>query len=166
MTEGTSRQLSANNTRIIRFSDVILLAAESEAELGNFEKAREYVNQIRKRAANPAGFVKNPDGSPAANYVINEYTTAWTDKAFSLKAVRFERRLELGMEGHRFFDLVRWGIAKEVLNAYLAYERTKRSNLNGASFKDHNILFPVPQRQIDATKKSDGTATLTQNPGY
>jgi len=70
------------------------------------------------------------------------------------------------MEGHRFFDLVRWGIAKEVLNAYLAYERTKRSNLNGASFKDHNILFPVPQRQIDATKKSDGTATLTQNPGY
>ena len=166
LTEGTSRQLSANNTRIIRFSDVILLAAESEAELGNFEKAREYVNQIRKRAANPAGFVKNPDGSPAANYVINEYTTAWTDKAFSLKAVRFERRLELGMEGHRFFDLVRWGIAKEVLNAYLAYERTKRSNLNGASFKDHNILFPVPQRQIDATKKSDGTATLTQNPGY
>ncbi len=166
LTEGTSRQLSANNTRIIRFSDVILLAAEAEAELGNFEKAREYVNQIRRRAANPAGFVKNPDGSAAANYIIKEYTTTWTDKAFSLKAVRFERRLELGMEGHRFFDLVRWGIAKEVLNTYLAYERTKRSNLNGASFKDHNILFPVPQRQIDATKKSDGTATLTQNPGY
>jgi len=166
LTEGTSRQLSANNTRIIRFADVLLLAAETEAELGNLEKAREYVNLIRKRAANPAGFVKNPDGSAAANYVINEYTSAWTDKANALKAVRFERRLELGMEGHRFYDLVRWGIAKEVLNTYLAYERTKRSNLNGASFKDHNVLFPVPQRQIDATKKPDGTATLTQNPGY
>lgn len=166
LTEGTSRQLSANNTRIIRFADVILLAAEAEVELGNLEKGREYINQIRRRAANPDGFVKNPDGSPAANYVIAEYTTPWTDKAMALKAVRFERRLELGMEGQRFFDLVRWGIAKETLNTYLAYEVTKRANLKGASFKDHNVLFPVPQRQIDATKLPDGTATLTQNPGY
>ena len=80
LTEGTSRQLSANNTRIIRFADVLLLAAETEAELGSLEKAREYVNLIRKRAANPAGFVKNPDGSPAANYVVNEYTSPWSDK--------------------------------------------------------------------------------------
>lgn len=166
LTEGTSRQLSANNVRIIRFADVILLAAETEAELGNLEKAREYVNQIRRRAANPDGFVKMPDGKPAANYVIQEYKDPWTDKAMALKTIRFERRLELGMEGQRFFDLVRWGIAKEVLNNYLAYEVTKRANLKGAVFRDHNVLFPVPQRQIDATRRSDGTPTLTQNPGY
>ncbi|GAA4395675.1 RagB/SusD family nutrient uptake outer membrane protein [Nibrella viscosa] len=165
-TEGTSRQISANNVRIIRFAEVLLMAAETEAELGNLEKAREYINQIRRRAANPDGFVKMPDGKAAANYVIQEYKEPWADKAFALKAIRFERRLELGMEGQRFFDLVRWGIAKEVLNNYLTYETTKRANLKGAVFRDHNVLFPVPQRQIDATKRPDGTPTLTQNPGY
>jgi starch-binding outer membrane protein, SusD/RagB family len=165
-TEGTSRQLSANNVRIMRFADIILMAAEAEVELGNLEKGREYINQIRKRSANPDGFVKSADGKPAANYVIQEYKTAWTDKDIALKAVRFERRLELGMEGQRFFDLVRWGIAKDVLNTYIAYESTKRANLKGAVFKDKNELFPVPQRQIDATKRLDGTPTLIQNVGY
>jgi starch-binding outer membrane protein, SusD/RagB family len=165
LTEGTSRQLSANNVRIMRFAEAILMAAEAEIELGNLEKGREYVNQIRRRAANPDGFVKLPDGKAAANYVIKEYTTPWTDKAVAQKALRFERRLEMGMEGKRFFDLVRWGIAKDVLNKYLAYESIKRANLKGAAFKDHNGLFPVPQRQIDATKR-EGKATLTQNTGY
>jgi starch-binding outer membrane protein, SusD/RagB family len=160
------RRTSANNFRIIRFAEVVLMAAETEIELNNLEKGREYVNQIRKRAANADGFVKLPDGKAAANYVIAEYKTAWTDKVFALKAMRFERRLEFGMEGQRFFDLVRWGIAKEVLNNYLAYEVIKRSNLKGAIFKDQNVLFPVPQRQIDATKREDGTITLIQNAGY
>lgn len=166
LTEGTSRQLSANNVRIMRFAEVILMAAEAEVELGNLDKGREYINQIRRRAANADGFVKLPDGKAAANYVIQEYKTAWTDKATALKALRFERRLELGMEGQRFFDLVRWGIAKDVLTKYLAYESTKRANLKGAAFKDHSVLFPVPQRQIDATKLPNGKATLTQNSGY
>lgn len=160
------RRTSANNFRILRFADVLLLAAETEVELGNLEKGREYVNQVRRRAANPDGFVKGADGKPAANYVISEYKTPWADKETAIKSLRFERRLELGMEGHRFFDLVRWGIAKDELNRYLAYEVTKRTNLRGASFKDHSGLFPVPQRQIDATKRPDGTSTLTQNPGY
>ena len=160
------RRTSAVNFRIIRFADVLLMAAEVEVELGNLEKGREYTNLIRRRAANPDGFVKLPDGKPAANYVIAEYKTPWTSKAVALKAVRFERRLELGMEGQRFFDLVRWGIAKDVLNTYLAYEVTKRSNLRGAIFKDYNVVFPVPQRQIDATKLPDGTPTLKQNDGY
>lgn len=160
------RRTSANNFRIIRYAEVLLMAAETEIELGNLEKGREYVNLIRRRAANPDGFVKLPDGKPAANYVISEYKTPWTNKETALKAMRFERRLELAMEGQRFFDLVRWGIAKDVLNKYLAYEVTKRSNLRGAVFKDHNIVFPVPQRQIDATKTAEGTATLSQNPGY
>ncbi|MCY7356597.1 MAG: RagB/SusD family nutrient uptake outer membrane protein [Rudanella sp.] len=160
------RRTSANNFRIIRFAEVLLMAAETEIELGNLEKAREYVNQIRRRAANPDGFVKLPDGKPAANYVIAEYKSPWSGKDAALTALRFERRLELGMEGQRFFDLVRWGIAKDVLNRYLAYEVTKRSNLRGATFKDFNVVFPVPQRQLDATKRPDGTLTLSQNPGY
>jgi hypothetical protein len=150
----------------LRFSEVLLLAAEAEIELGNLEEGKKLINQIRKRAANPSGFIKNANGSIAANYKIELYTNTWNDKAVAHSALRTERRLELAMEGHRFFDLVRWGLAKEVLNKYLAYEVKKRSNLAGASFKDHNIVFPIPQRQIDATKKPDGTLTLTQNPGY
>lgn len=166
LTEGSNRQLSANNVRIIRFAEVILWAAEAEAELNNLDKARAYINQVRARAANPDGFVKLPDGKPAANYVINEYKTPWTDKALALKAIRFENRLELAMEGRRFYDLVRWGIAKEVMNNYFTYEQTKRANLKGATFKDHNVLYAVPQRQIDASKDATGRPTLTQNPGY
>jgi hypothetical protein len=160
------RRTSALNHRYLRFSEVLLLAAEAEIELGNLEEGKKLINQIRKRAANPSGFIKNANGSIAANYKIELYTNTWNDKAVAHSALRTERRLELAMEGHRFFDLVRWGLAKEVLNKYLAYEVKKRSNLAGASFKDHNIVFPIPQRQIDATKKPDGTLTLTQNPGY
>ena len=142
------------------------MAAEAEIELGNLDRGRELINQIRSRAANPDGFVKLPNGTPAANYVIQTYKTPWANKDVGLKALRFERRLEMGMEGKRFFDLVRWGIAKEVLNNYITYESTKRANLKGAAFKDYSGLFPVPQRQIDATKDAEGKPTLTQNSGY
>ncbi len=98
---------------MIRFSHAILWLAECEIELGNLERARTLVNQIRARAQNAAGFVKRADGTNAANYVIGQYTAAWTDPVFARKAVRFEERLEFGMEGHRFFDLVRWGIADQ-----------------------------------------------------
>jgi hypothetical protein len=160
------RRTSALNHRFLRFADVLLLGAEAAIELNQLEKARGYVNQIRKRAGNSSGFIKMPDGTAAANYRVGTYDTPWTVKADAHTAMRFERRIELAMEGHRFFDLVRWGFAKDVLNKYLAYEVKKRSNLAGASFKDHNIVFPVPQRQIDATKLADGTPTLTQNTGY
>ena len=119
-TFASNPRLNANNYRIIRYSHVLLWLAEIEVELGNLEAARGYVNQIRRRAANPEGFVKKADGTPAANYVINEYTAPWTDQGLARKAVQFEQRLEFGMEGHRRFDLVRWGIADQVLNAYYA----------------------------------------------
>ena len=69
---------TAINVTIIRFADVLLMAAEAEVELGNLEKAREYVNMIHTRASNPAGFVMN-GGAPAANYVINTYAATWAD---------------------------------------------------------------------------------------
>lgn len=156
---------TAVNYPLMRFADVLLMAAECEVEVGSLETARSYVNRVRARAANPAGFVTTDGTTPAANYVISEYTTPWTDQALARNAVRMERRLELSDEGHRFFDLVRWGIASTTLNAYLAYERTKvsASPFAGASFTPNKSEYqPIPQREIDII----GTAILKQNPGY
>jgi hypothetical protein len=115
---------------------------------------------------NPAGFVKNANGTNAANYVIGTYTGAWADQDLARTAVRFERRLELAMEGHRFFDLVRWGIAAETINAYLATEKTKRQYLVGATFKEGvSEYFPIPEQQI-ILSSINGEPTLDQNPGY
>lgn len=157
--------LNANNYRLIRYSHVLLWAAEAEAALGNLEKAREYVNMIRARAANPEGFVVNEDGTPAANYIVGQYTQAWTDANAAQEAIRFEHRLEFAMEGHRFFDLVRWNIAEPVLNAYINKEKSLRTYLNGASFDERNRYYPIPENAITFSSKN-GQATLEQNPGY
>ena len=159
-------RLNANNYRMIRYSHVLLWLAEIEVELGNLEMARTYVNQIRARASNPDGFVKNPDGTQSANYLISQYTAAWTDQAQARKAVQFEQRLEFAMEGHRRFDLVRWGIADATLNAYYAVEGTKRSYLNNVKFiAGKHEYFPIPLQEI-LNSQVKGAPTLQQNPGY
>lgn len=166
LTDGSSwtKGYTAMNYNIIRFADVLLMAAETEAEVGSLAKAQEYVNLVRRRAANAAGFVKKSDGTDAANYVINEYTSAWPNKDAANKAIRFERKLELSGEGHRFFDLVRWGVAATEINAYLAFESTKLpNNLGGARFiPNKHEYMPIPQRQIDL----QGADILKQNTGY
>ena len=162
---GWTSGYNANNLKLIRYADVLLMLAEAEVELGGLERARTLVNQVRQRAANPAGFVMD-GANPAANYKIGLYTAAWTDATVARKAVRFERRLELGMEGHRFFDLVRWGVAASVKTAYYAKEKAKRTYLNGATFTaGKNEIFPIPQKAITQSAK-DGSPTLKQNPGY
>lgn len=159
-------RLNANNYRMIRYSHVLLWLAEIEVQLDNLEAARDYVNQIRERASNPEGFVLNPDGTPAANYAVGLYEDTWTDKAEALKRVQFEQRLEFAMEGHRRFDLVRWGIAAETLNAYYAEEGTKRAYLNGVQFvPGKHEYFPIPLQEI-LNSQVNGEPTLTQNPGY
>lgn len=165
-TFATNVRLNANNYRMVRLSHVYLWLAECEIEVGSLEKAREYINVIRKRAANPDGFVKLDNGQSAANYVIGQYTAPFADKAAARTAVRFEHRLEFAMEGHRFFDLVRWGIAAETLNAYMDKEKRLRSYFNGAQFvKGKHEYFPIPLQEI-LNSKINGTATLKQNPGY
>lgn len=162
---GWTSGYNANNLKLIRYSDVLLLLAEAEVELGGLERARALVNQIRQRAANPAGFVMD-GANPAANYRCGLYTATWTDANTARKAVRFERRLELGTEGHRFFDLVRWGVAAQVKTAYFAKERIKRTYLTGAAHvSPKNDIFPIPAKAITQSAK-DGKPTLVQNPGY
>lgn len=157
--------VTAMNYTVIRFSDVLLWAAECEVEVGGVDKARDYVNQVRRRAKDGC-YVLTDAGTPAANYFINEYTSTWTDKEYAKKAVRFERRLELATEGHRFFDLVRWGVADEVLNTYITKEKLRQTYLVGAQFvKGKNEYLPIPQSEI-VNSSINGQPTLTQNPGY
>jgi hypothetical protein len=158
--------LSAINYNLIRYADVLLWAAEAEAELGNLDQAQEYVNMIRRRAANPEGFVEDENGDPAANYVIDEYTTPFASKEAALEAIYFEKRLEFAMEGHRFFDLVRWEIADETMDSFFTFESQFRSHLAGAEFDaGQDEYFPIPLRQIDLHSQG-GVSTLTQNPGH
>jgi len=170
LTDGSSwtRGYALMNYTIIRYADVLLMAAEAEIEApsGSLMKAMEYTNLVRARAANSAFWVKNAaTGLDEANYSIAEYTAAqFADAASARTAVRFERKLELSGEGHRFFDLVRWGVAAETLNDYLSYEsQFLVTKFGGASFAaGKNEYYPIPQTQIDI----QGSDVLTQNPGY
>jgi len=170
---------SAINIVLIRFADVLLQAAEAEANNGSLAKAEGYVKQVRERAAkpqtsvytyvNPAAPMGGFTNTPAAKYNVAPYpagTFAAKGKDYALKAIYFERKLELAMEGQRYFDLVRWGIADQVINAFFAYESKLTSDLGGASFKKgRNEYYPIPQRQIDLSLKG-GQPTLQQNQGY
>jgi len=154
------KNLTAKNYYAMRFADLLLMAAECEVEVGSLEKAREYVNYVRARTKNPDSWVQD---SPA-KYVINEYSTPWSDQAVAREAVRTERRLELAVEGHRFFDLVRYGdgYAVNTLNSYLAKEQIKRLYLKSSSgFKLTNSFYPIPERAIVLAK-----GALIQNEGY
>jgi starch-binding outer membrane protein, SusD/RagB family len=163
-TAGSNPRQNANNYRMIRYAHVLLMLAECEVEIGTLEKAREYVNLIRKRASNAAGF--NVTAVTQPTYKIGEYTDAWTNKDAARAAVRTETRLELAMEGHRFFDLVRWKVADKVINDYIAFEQKGRTYLKGAAFKaGKHEYFPLPQAEI-INSSLDGKPTLTQNPGY
>ena len=167
-------QLHSMNYHLLRFADVLLMLAEAEVEAGLLENARIIVNQIRERASQS---VQGPDGGAVqvdiddtqitwANYQIGLYTTEWTDKTMARNAVRMERRLELAMEGHRFFDLKRWGVAKQVLNDYIAVEKTRREYLTAASpFEDRHEWYPFPITQIELSIV-DGIEQLVQNTGW
>ncbi|RMG25632.1 MAG: RagB/SusD family nutrient uptake outer membrane protein [Bacteroidetes bacterium] len=155
---------NALNYSLIRYADVLLWRAEVAVEAGELALALQLVNQVRERArlSEPVRF---EDGSPAAQYRIAPYPD-FPDQDFARRAVRFERRLELAMEGHRFFDLVHWGEAAEVLNAYVQREKTKRRYLEDAFFEaGTHEYFPIPAFAIEESKL-EGQPTLVQNPGY
>jgi hypothetical protein len=148
---------TANGYRMIRYADLLLLIAECQIETNDLAGARTNINLVRARAANPAGFIL--DGAvPAANYVINEYPAdgyPFDSQVNARLALRMERKLELGQEGHRYFDLNRWGITVTELNRALSYEKTMPwgTNLYGGAFVGpEDVTYPIPQRQIDLSK--------------
>lgn len=152
---------TAVNYNIIRYADVLLMAAECEIELGNLDAGKDLINQVRERAKNSP--VKMEDGSNAANYNVAPYES-FADKSEATAALRMERKLELSGEGHRMYDLVRWGIAEEALNTYLANENALLSSpFASATFtQNKNEYLPIPQNEIDLL----GADVLKQNPGY
>ncbi len=144
---------NSKNWIVLRYADVLLMRAEAEVELnalgqadGNLEDARSIVNTIRQRAANSTMLIFDYD----ARYKIGLYDTPWADVEEARQAVRWERRLELAMECGRFFDLVRWGIASDVMNSYYGSERNRRAYLNNAFFTTNkNEYCPIPYKQIN-----------------
>ena len=158
---GWGQNLSGLNYHIMRYADVLLMAAEANVELNNLAAAQILVNQVRARAQSMAT-VKNAAGADAANYDIALYTAPWTAQTDARKAVRFERRLELAMEGHRSFDLRRWGVAETVMNRYIAKEgETITPFAKGQSFQSKHTLFPIPLSAIDGSG-----GVINQNPGF
>ncbi|WP_153800618.1 RagB/SusD family nutrient uptake outer membrane protein [Foetidibacter luteolus] len=158
---------NALNYTIMRYADVLLMAAEAEIETNNLEMARTYINMVRERAGKYAPSNAGPyfDAASAASYAtykVGLYTTAFASQDAARKAVRFERKLELGMEGIRFFDLVRWGIAATEINAYLTVEAVRRpTTLKDAKFTaGKHEYYPIPSAVIT------NIPGIEQNPGY
>ena len=185
-----SFQLNSVHIHIYRYADVLLLLAEANVEAGSLEEARGIVNQIRARAgqtaegcgsavltqatypacaghdeiALPLIHLANHDSlaTPWAIYKIGQYTTPWTDQAFARTAVKYERRLELAMEGQRFFDMRRRGDADSVITNYLAVEKNRLPWMaTAAPFTSRHHLYPIPQIQIELSH-----GALTQNAGW
>lgn len=144
------------NTPLIRYADVLLWKAEALIELDRYDEALPIINRIRERAKNSTSKLHN-----ASIYNMGLYTS-FDSKEQARAALRFERRLELGLEGHRFFDLVRWGIAKETIDSYLAIEAVRKPYLVDAIFtKGKHEYLPIPNQQMILSGGS-----YTQNPGY
>jgi starch-binding outer membrane protein, SusD/RagB family len=167
---------NALNVNIIRFADVLLMDAEADAQTGDLHDATVLVNMVRTRAGDAQSLLytyldpTNPQAgfttTPAANYVIGNYPSDFASQSAALTAIYFERKLELACEGGRFFDLVRWGIAAQTLNAFYAYEGAITDDLPDAQFTTgKNEVFPIPLNQL-SLEQANGKSILTQNPGY
>ena len=147
---------SAMNIQYLSLRDIKLLYAECLANDGQLAEAMAQVNDIRHRAGLDVNIIKRADGKPAANYSIAEYPTthaAFSNKETCIKAIRMERKLELAMEGERWFDLVRWSnngdyMARE-LKAYVDYEKQYITKFAGASYlSPSKTMLPIPDNEV------------------
>jgi hypothetical protein len=172
----TSAASSAKNFHLIRYADVLLWYAEALIETGSPQEAGKYINQVRARAAN--SYVKavvgwdadylSCDMSPgtseyelddlvngtkgadaAANYRIGLYPDSqFASRDAATQALRFERHIEMALEGHRWFDLARWGIPKDELTKFLSYEQQHIAKYAGCKYQDQWVTLPIPNNQI------------------
>lgn len=148
------------NRIVFRYADVLLERAEAYAQLNESGEAIKLVNEIRKRAKQSTGMIANYPSDYGVKFNISTYNGTYSQED-ALKIVKMERRLEMGMESERFFDLVRWGEAEKVLNKYFAEEANKCSIYGDAHFTaNKNEYLPIPFSQVAA---SDGH--YTQNIG-
>ena len=149
----------------IRYAEVLLWKAEALIQIGgdaNLEEARQIINQLRTRAKNSTGRLVMKDGTSTANFKVEEYPAAGWTKDYAWKALQWEVRLEMAMEGKRAFDLLRWGIFGDVANEYFTVEKTRRNYMDNAFFtKGKHEYLPIPNRQITYSK-----GVYVQNPNY
>lgn len=148
---------SEKNMHVIRYAEVLLMAAECAINMGDLTSARTYINKVRERAAKSfvqdagSGYVMEDltsgslveKGDAAANYRVGLYP-AFASKDEAVNALEREYRLEFGMEGHRWFDLVRWGKAANVLNEFAAYEKNLIDIRNFSTYQNNWICLPIP----------------------
>lgn len=142
---------SPMNRIVFRYADVLLMRAEAYAQLGQSQQAIELVNQIRTRAAGSTRMISSYHDKYGVNMCVKNYTGSF-NKDETIKIVKMERRLEMGMESERFFDLVRWGDAATVLNKYYAEEVNDCSIYGSAKFiANKDEYLPIPYSQIAAS---------------
>ena len=148
------------NVKLMRWADVLLLYAEACVETGDVPAAKAALEQVRSRARHgsldPASYLP-----PFPNYANRQTGTPYADTPADLReAIRHERRVELAMESHRWFDLVRWGIAKQTLDAYKERETPAARAEMGAFVAGKHETFPLPQAEIDLNH------AMEQNPAW
>lgn len=151
---------NSKNRIEIRYADVLLMRAEALIELGRHTEALPLINEVRERAAQSTSLIPYASNAGVSPYVDGG-NIDWTEES-ARQALRWERRLELAMEGNRFFDLVRWGIAGETLNRYYEQEAEERGYYEEASFDEgREEYLPIPQAQINFSQD-----VYVQNTGY
>lgn len=162
-----SWQAFAMNEYVIRYTESMLDRAEALIELGRLAEARTIINDIRRRAANS---IKKHIEYAADQCEISLYPESYfQNKEMARKCLRWERRLEMGQEHERFFDLRRWGMLSTTLNAY--FKREVNDSYNGQTYAQYykdahftsgkNEYFPIPYNQLYYIP-----GLYTQNKGY
>lgn len=151
MVQGFPWGASALNFCLIRYADILLLKAEALIETNSsLDTARQLINMVRAKADRSIDGSYTPvELNPMkANYYVGQYPAEGWNQDYARKAVRMERRLELAMEGNRWFDLVRWGNVLEVVNNYMQSEAKLRPYYEGASISSDEIFLAIPLTEI------------------
>ena len=152
---------NTKNRILIRYADVLLMKAEALIELHSANEALPLINAVRERAIKSTDLIYYASDKVDVATYQNGVNCVWNED-FARQALRWERRLEFAMENGRFFDLVRWGIAHDVMNNYYNVEKSRRYYYGGAHFiKNKHEYLPIPEQQIKFSKY-----LYEQNVGY